>query len=87
VSIDDCGRDDAVRSEGSLAAARMAMDKLAAAGFGAFKVGVVVTRQNVQELDALAAIADAYGDQLRLTHLPPSGRAVHSWDEPHPTAA
>src|SRR5580704_1162657 len=58
---------DAVRGEGSFAAARSAMDNLAAAGFGPFKISVVVTRQNVQELDALAAIADSYGAQLRLT--------------------
>ena len=49
---------DAVRGEGSYAAARQAMDNLAAAGFGPFKISVVVTRQNVDELDALAALAD-----------------------------
>ena len=63
------------------------MDNLAAAGFGPFKISVVVTRQNVEELDALAAIADRYGAQLRLTRLRPSGRAVDSWDALHPTAA
>ena len=78
---------DAVRGEGSYAAARQAMDNLAAAGFGPFKISVVVTRQNVVELDALAALADTYGAQLRLTRLRPSGRAVDSWDALHPTAA
>ena len=34
------------------------MDNLAAAGFGPFKISVVVTRHNVGQLDALAAIAD-----------------------------
>jgi mycofactocin radical SAM maturase len=89
VSIDGATAptNDAVRGEGSFAAARRAMDNLAAAGFGAFKVSVVVTRQNVEELDALAAIADSYGAQLRLTRLRPSGRAVDSWDTLHPTAA
>ena len=76
-----------MRGEGSFAAARAAMDNLAAAGFGPFKISVVVTRQNVEELDALAAIADSYGAQLRLTRLRPSGRAVDTWDALHPTAA
>jgi mycofactocin radical SAM maturase len=78
---------DAVRGEGSFAAARTAMDNLASAGFGPFKISVVVTRQNMDELDALAAIAEGYGAQLRLTRLRPSGRAVDTWDALHPTAA
>ncbi len=78
---------DAVRGEGSFAAARLAMDNLAAADFGPFKISVVITRENVSELDALAAIADSYGAQLRLTRLRPSGRAVDTWDALHPTAA
>ena len=89
VSIDgaSAATNDAVRGAGSFAAARAAMDNLAAAGFGPFKVSVVVTRQNVEELDALAEIADSYGAQLRLTRLRPSGRGVDSWDSLHPTAA
>ena len=75
-----------MRGDGSFAAARQAMDNLAAADFGQFKISVVVTRQNVTELDALASIADSYGAQLRLTRLRPSGRAVDSWDALHPTA-
>src|SRR6516225_12478971 len=88
VSIDGAtaATNDAVRGNGSFAAARRAMDNLAAAGFGAFKISVVVTRHNVVELDALAALADSYGAQLRLTRLRPSGRAVDSWDALHPTA-
>jgi mycofactocin radical SAM maturase len=78
---------DALRGEGSFAAARRAMDNLAEAGFGPFKVSVVVTRHNVEELDALAAIAEGYGAQLRLTRLRPSGRAVDTWDALHPTSA
>jgi mycofactocin radical SAM maturase len=88
VSIDGAtaATNDLVRGEGSFAAARAAMDNLAAAGFGPFKVSVVVTRQNVEELEGLAAIADSYGAQLRLTRLRPSGRGVDSWDSLHPTA-
>jgi mycofactocin radical SAM maturase len=77
---------DALRGDGSFAAARRAMDNLASAGFGAFKISVVVTRHNVGELDVLAALALSYGAQLRLTRLRPSGRAVDTWDELHPTA-
>jgi mycofactocin biosynthetic radical S-adenosylmethionine protein MftC len=88
VSLDGAvpGTNDAVRGEGSYAAARAAMDNLAAAGFGPFKISVVVTRHNMPELDALAALADSYGAQLRLTRLRPSGRAVDTWDELHPTS-
>ncbi len=88
ISIDGAtaATNDLVRGEGSYEAARRAMDNLASAGFGQFKVSVVVTRQNVEELDALAAIADEYGAQLRLTRLRPSGRAVDSWEALHPTA-
>ena len=73
ISIDGAtaASNDAVRGEGSFAAARTAMDNLASAGFGPFKISVVVTRQNVQELDTLAGIADSYGAQLRLTRLRP----------------
>ena len=88
VSIDGAvpSTNDAVRGEGSYVAARAAMDNLAAAGFGRFKMSVVVTRQNIEQLDALAALADSYGAQLRLTRLRPSGRAVDTWDVLHPTA-
>ena len=82
ISIDGAtaATNDAVRGEGSYAAARRAMDHLAAAGFGPFKISVVVTRHNVGQLDALEAIADGYGAQLRLTRLRPSGRGADSWD-------
>jgi mycofactocin radical SAM maturase len=88
VSIDGARAEvnDAVRGEGSYAAARRAMDHLAAAGFGPFKISVVVTRHNVAELDALEALADGYGAQLRLTRLRPSGRGADTWHELHPTA-
>ncbi len=47
VSIDgaDAATNDAVRGAGSYDAARRAMDELAAANFGPFKVSVVVTRR------------------------------------------
>jgi mycofactocin radical SAM maturase len=77
---------DAVRGEGSYAMARRAMDYLAAAGFGPFKISVVMTRHNVPELAALQTLADGYGAQLRLTRLRPSGRGADTWRELHPTA-
>ncbi len=72
---------------GSYAMARRGMDRLAEAGFGPFKISVVMTRHNIPELDALEAIATEYGAQLRLTRLRPSGRGASVWDELHPTAA
>jgi mycofactocin biosynthetic radical S-adenosylmethionine protein MftC len=77
---------DAVRGVGSYATAIRAMEHLSAAGFEGFKVSVVVTRQNVSQLDAFKAIADRQGAQLRLTRLRPSGRGADVWDELHPTA-
>jgi mycofactocin radical SAM maturase len=78
---------DAVRGPGSYATALRAMERLAAAGFRGFKISVVVTRQNVGQLDEFKAIADRFGAQLRLTRLRPSGRGADVWDELHPTAA
>jgi radical SAM protein with 4Fe4S-binding SPASM domain len=88
VSIDgaDEATNDAVRGRGSYAAARRAMDALAGAGFGGFKISVVVTRQNVSQLDQFEALADGYGAQLRLTRLRPSGRGADSWADLHPAA-
>jgi mycofactocin biosynthetic radical S-adenosylmethionine protein MftC len=89
ISLDgaDAATNDAVRGDGSYAAARRAMDHLAAAGFGPFKISVTVTRHNVVQLDRLEALAAAYGAQLRITRLRPSGRGVDSWHHLHPTAA
>jgi mycofactocin radical SAM maturase len=78
---------DAVRGPGSYATALRAMGHLAAAGFRGFKLSVVVTRQNVSQLDAFEALADRYGAQLRLTRLRPSGRGADVWDQLHPTAS
>ena len=78
---------DAVRGKGSFATAIRAMNHLAAAGFSGFKISVVMTRQNVGQLDDFAALASEYGAQLRLTRLRPSGRGADVWDEMRPTAA
>jgi mycofactocin radical SAM maturase len=78
---------DPLRGPGSYALARRGMDRLAEAGFGPFKISVVVTRHNVPELDALESIAREYGAQLRITRLRPSGRGADVWDQLHPTAA
>ena len=87
ISIDGAvaATNDAVRGAGSYAAARRAMDHLAAADFGPFKISVVMTRENIDQLDQFKAIADGYGAQLRLTRLRPSGRGAESWHRLHPT--
>ena len=77
---------DAVRGRGSYDTALRAMRNLAAAGFAGFKISVVMTRQNVDQLDAFKALADSFGAQLRITRLRPSGRGADVWDELHPTA-
>ena len=77
---------DAVRGEGSYDTAITAMRRMADAAFVGFKLSVVVTRHNVDQLDAFKALADRYGAQLRLTRLRPSGRGADVWDELHPTA-
>ena len=78
---------DAIRGAGSYRTALRAMENLALAGVEGFKVSVVVTRQNADQLDDFKEIADWYGAQLRLTRLRPSGRGADVWDELHPTAA
>lgn len=78
---------DSVRGEGSFAKARRAMDNLAEAGFGEFKISLVVTRHNVDQLDGYLAMADSYGAQLRVTRLRPAGRGADTWHELHPTQA
>ncbi|MBV9947870.1 MAG: mycofactocin radical SAM maturase [Myxococcales bacterium] len=78
---------DAIRGPGSYATAITAMERLADAGFRGFKVSVVVTRENVSQLDAFKALADGLGAQLRITRLRPSGRGADVWDRLHPTAA
>jgi mycofactocin radical SAM maturase len=77
---------DAVRGTGSYQTALAAMSHLAQAGFRGFKLSVVVTRQNVGQLDEFAALARRYDAQLRLTRLRPAGRGASVWHELHPTA-
>jgi mycofactocin biosynthetic radical S-adenosylmethionine protein MftC len=78
---------DRVRGPGSFATAVRALENLAEAGFAQPKISVVVTRQNVDQLDAFQAIAHRFGARLRITRLRPSGRGADVWDELHPTAA
>ncbi|NBU94451.1 MAG: mycofactocin radical SAM maturase [Actinobacteria bacterium] len=89
ISIDgaDAATNDLVRGQGSWDTARRAMDALAAADFGEFKISVVVTRENVTQLDDLLTIADSYGAQLRITRLRPAGRGADTWHQLHPTDA
>ncbi len=86
ISIDgaDAETNDHVRGEGSFQTAIDAMENLRAADFGQFKISVVITRENIGQLDAFQALADHYGAELRLTRLRPSGRGVDSWHELHP---
>lgn len=89
ISLDgaDAATNDVIRGEGSYATALRAMDNLAEANFGPFKISVVMTRQNIAQLDDFEALAARYGAQLRLTRLRPSGRGADTWDQLHPTTA
>jgi mycofactocin radical SAM maturase len=78
---------DAIRGPGSYRTGITAMERLAQAGFAGFKLSVVVTRENVSQLDEFKRLADRFGAQLRLTRLRPSGRGADVWDRLHPTAA
>jgi mycofactocin radical SAM maturase len=78
---------DRVRGTGSFATAVQALENLAEAGMRDFKVSVVVTRENVGQLDEFRALTDRYGAQLRITRLRPSGRGADVWDQLHPTQA
>jgi mycofactocin biosynthetic radical S-adenosylmethionine protein MftC len=75
---------DAVRGAGSFETATRAMRHLAEAGFKGFKISVVITRENVSQLDEFKRLADSYGAQLRLTRLRPSGRGADVWSSLHP---
>ncbi len=89
VSLDGASAavNDAIRGPGSFATAVAALDLLAQAGMRSFKMSVVITRENVGQLDDLEALADRFGAQLRLTRLRPSGRGADVWDRLHPTPA
>jgi len=62
------------------------MRNLAEAGFGEFKISVVLTRHNVSQLDDFADLAARLGAVLRITRLRPSGRGADVWESLHPTA-
>jgi mycofactocin radical SAM maturase len=89
ISLDGATQEvnDPVRGAGSFATAVRAMENLYDAGFAGFKLSVVATRTNIDQLDQFKALADRYRAQLRLTRLRPSGRGADVWDELHPTAA
>jgi mycofactocin radical SAM maturase len=76
ISLDGATADvnDVVRGPGSYGMAMRALENLAEAGFAQPKISVVMTRQNVDQLDEFASIADKFGAQLRITRLRPSGR-------------
>jgi mycofactocin biosynthetic radical S-adenosylmethionine protein MftC len=76
---------DAVRGPGSFATAIKALGRLADADAPSFKISVVITRENMDQLDEFEALADNFGAQLRLTRLRPSGRGADVWDRLHPT--
>ena len=86
ISLDGATREvnDAVRGPGSFDTAVRAMRNLSDAGFRGFKLSVVMTRQNIPQIDQFKEIADRFGAQLRLTRLRPSGRGADVWDELHP---
>lgn len=46
-----------------------------------------MTRNNVDELDALEVLAGRFGAELRLSRLRPSGRGVRAWADLRPDAA
>ncbi|MFC0313307.1 mycofactocin radical SAM maturase [Gordonia phosphorivorans] len=75
---------DAVRGPGSFDMAVRALQNLSDAGFADAKISVVVTRQNVTQLDEFKALADRFGATLRITRLRPSGRGADVWDDLHP---
>ena len=77
---------DAVRGAGSFDMALRAMGNLRDAGFGGFKISVVMTRYNVTQLDRFKELADGFGATLRITRLRPAGRGTQVWEQLHPTA-
>jgi len=88
ISLDgiDEATNDAIRGEGTHARVRRAMDHLRDADFGSFKLSVVMTRENVGQVDAYEALAAEYGAELRLTRFRPSGRGIDTWHDLHPTS-
>ncbi|MGZ4253993.1 MAG: mycofactocin radical SAM maturase, partial [Solirubrobacteraceae bacterium] len=87
ISLDGASGDvnDAIRGPGSFETAIRALERLAEACAPSFKISVVITRENIDQLDDFEALADNFGAQLRLTRLRPSGRGADVWDRLHPT--
>lgn len=83
ISLDgfDEQTNDAVRGPGSWRKARAAMDALAEAGLEGFKISIVATRHNFDQLDDYVKLAEQYNAQLRVTRLRPSGRGVDSYHD------
>ncbi|MCP5159419.1 MAG: mycofactocin radical SAM maturase, partial [Gammaproteobacteria bacterium] len=77
---------DPVRGEGSYGRACQAMERLAKHRFP-FKINATVTRHNYPQLDALYALSQQYGAELRLTRLRPTGRGGAVWQALRPTHA
>ncbi len=88
ISIDgaDAETHDSIRGEGSFDTAITAMENLRDAGFNDFKISVVMTRHNIDQLDEFAALAERYRAQLRLTRFRPAGRGAETWHELHPSS-
>jgi len=88
ISLDgiDEATNDAIRGDGVYARVREAMNHLRDANFGSFKMSVVMTRQNVAQVNEYEALANEYGAELRLTRFRPSGRGIDTWHELHPTS-
>jgi len=86
ISLDGATADvnDAVRGPGSFDMAVRALENLQNAGFTDAKISVVMTRENISQLDELKALADRYDATLRITRLRPSGRGADVWDDLHP---
>ncbi|MGZ4179670.1 MAG: mycofactocin radical SAM maturase [Solirubrobacteraceae bacterium] len=87
ISVDGASAEvnDAIRGTGSFQTAIRALERLAEAGAPSFKISVVITRENMDQLDDFEKLADHFGAQLRLTRLRPSGRGADVWDGLHPT--
>jgi mycofactocin radical SAM maturase len=83
ISLDGstAGVNDAIRGPGSYDTALRAMQNLRDAGMRGFKISVVMTRHNVDQIDEFKYLADTFDAQLRLTRLRPSGRGADVWHE------
>ena len=79
---------DAVRGAGLLRrGATAAMEQLAEAGFEGFKLSVVVTRHNVEQLDDVRRRSPtSTAPSCASRGCAPRARGADGWDELHPTA-